>query len=165
MTKRAVRHYVADRAAGNDPQTWRATAVMLLAAAQALHDASDDRNPSGRPAGLLHPPEMLLRGYAFERLLKALWVRAGNKLYEAGAYVRPNGVRDHDLPQLARAVGLSLSADQQHVLGMLSHYITVVGRYPLPKRADKIRLIKWRVPQDSDVLARLQAELQRRVRE
>ena len=72
---------------------------------------------------------------------------------------------DHDLLQLARLVGIPLSADEENVLRTLSRYIKDLGRYPLPKRADQIELTSWRAPEDDDVLERLQAALQKRCRE
>jgi hypothetical protein len=82
----------------------------------------------------------MLSGMAMECLLKAVWVKQGHNLVEDGKYVSIPGAGDHDLVQLAGAVGLTLSDLEKDVLRRLSHFIEYGGRYPIPKNAEQLRL-------------------------
>jgi hypothetical protein len=146
---------------GNDPHAWNATAVMLLAAADLL------KNPPERE-GMIHPPEMMLRGFALECLLKGLWVSQSKSLYKDGQYQRVkdvNGhdVQDHDLRGLADAIGFPLNPEQRYVLERLTAYTTVIGRYPLPKRPEQQQVFRW-TSGDSDVLDAIMADVRARLR-
>ena len=138
---------------------------MLLAAADALRDACDPaetRDP--RPDSLIHAPEMMLRGFAVECLLKGLWVKRGNRIVDGGEYVGIPGTNQHDLIGLAQAVGQPLTTEQAHVLKMLTVYLTRVGRYPIPRRASQLNAMRWRAPDDTTTLERLVADLSAQLR-
>jgi hypothetical protein len=151
--------------AGNNSNAWRASVVPLLAAADALRDASNpSKTSSPRPDGLIHGPEMILRGFAVECLLKGLWVKHGNAIATQGKYIGVQRVKDHDLVGLANVVRQPLTSDQRHVLELLSVYITTVGRYPIPKHAEQLRIVRWRVPQDTATLDALVADLSAQLR-
>lgn len=130
--------------AGNEPETWRACADNLLAAAAVLRERREAIDSSSLPvpnAWRLHPPELMLAGMAMECLLKAVWVKRGNKLAEDGRYVRVPGERSHDLLQLARVLHLTLSDLDKDVLRRLSHFMKYGGRHPVPKDAEELQLI------------------------
>jgi hypothetical protein len=110
--------------------------------------------------GMLHAPEMMLRGFAVECLLKGLWVRQGNKLAENGKYVRvPNIKNEHDLVGLAVEVGFTMTAEQRDLLEHLSVYTITVGRYPIPVRTTNSRLVWWTTPKDNETLDGIVADL------
>ena len=68
---------------------------------------------------------------------------AGQRMVIAtnGEYaLRIQGVRDHDLVGLAKAVNFKLSAQEERVLLRLSRWITA-GRYPIQRRwRDQVKL-------------------------
>ena len=63
---------------------------------------------------------------------KGLWVRNGNKLIDGGKYLRVPGARDHDLVQLAAAVGFATSPLENGILRRLSKFTAsqVATQYP-----------------------------------
>ena len=77
----------------------------------------------------------MLLGYAIECGLKALWVRKGNKLVRDGRYQGVTGANDHDLPQLAQAVGFVPTTAEAEVLRRLSQFSRFAGRYPVARAA------------------------------
>ena len=130
--------------AGNSPHAWESRARDLLAAATVLrqHRESMDSNSAPAPAALIHPAELMLDGMAIECLLKAVWVKRGQKLAKDGKYLGVPGAGDHDLGQLAGALKLKLSALEKDTLRRLSHFIEYGGRYPVPKNAEKLQLTR-----------------------
>jgi hypothetical protein len=84
----------------------------------------------------------MLDGMAIECLLKAVWVKRGNKLAKDGKYLEVPGAGAHDLVQLAGAIKLTLSNLEKDTLRRLSHFIEYGGRYPLPKEAEKLQLTR-----------------------
>jgi hypothetical protein len=131
--------------AGNAPQAWRSCAGDLLAAAVVLRERRENIGPSSLPvpnAWRLHPSELMLDGMAIECLLKALWLKHGHELARDGRYVGIPGAAAHDLVQLAGMLQLTLTEMERDVLRRLSHFIEYGGRYPVPKDAEKLRLIR-----------------------
>lgn len=169
-----IRHY--DRA-GNQPVTWWLAADSLLAAAGFLKVERDrfDLNclVVGEPIpaeGKILFPELMLRGFAVECLLKGSYLKAGNTLASGGKYLGIKGVRDHDLPQLASAVGFTIDATEEDVLKRLSLIMTGSGRYPITKSwfARRIQPLfgggmgmpsYWGWPTDDDTLSTVVARL------
>jgi hypothetical protein len=135
--------------AGNCFATWWSVAGDLLAAAQLLKEgresldlttlSSEDAIP---PEGRVGAVELMLRGMAVECLMKGLWVKNGNPIVKDGKYVKVTGTDNHDLVQLASAIRFELGSLEQDVLRRLSHFIQYGGRYPIPKRADELKLTK-----------------------
>lgn len=81
----------------------------------------------------------MLLGYAIECALKGLWVKSGHKIVAVGKYVGVAGAKDHDLTQLAKAVGFSPTAAEADVLRRLSKFVRFAGRYPVAKTPDEMR--------------------------
>jgi len=133
--------------AGNLTAAWRSVADSLLAAAQVLRERSEPLDPGSHAPGAPVPPdgrlgavELMLKGMAVECLLKALWLKQGNKLVEAGQYSGVPGAGEHDLPQLASVVKFTVDVKEKGLLRRLSHFIQYGGRYPVPKDDAKLRL-------------------------
>ena len=120
---------------GNRPQAWTASADALWSAASLIESAvvpMDTLMPAERG------PEALLRGLAFECGFKALWlIRNPATLAKGGRYVKPAGVGEHDLLQLADAVLFQVSATERPVLNRLSAFVKFAGRYPIPRLAEQ----------------------------
>ncbi|MGA8345390.1 MAG: hypothetical protein WB781_25900 [Candidatus Sulfotelmatobacter sp.] len=128
--------------AGNSPEAWQLCARDLRAAATVLRERRESIESGSAPVltALIHPAELMLDGMAIECLLKALWVKRGNKLARDGKYLGVPDAGAHDLVQLAGAVKLILSDLEKDTLRRLSHFIEYGGRYPVPKNAEKLRL-------------------------
>ena len=157
--------------AGNLPITWQLAADSLLAAARILKDHRVRFDPCHLQVGDTVPdegkvlfPELMLRGFAVECLLKGLYVKAGNKLASGGKYLGVKGASDHNLLQLAITVGLTLASAQRDVLKRLSIIMVGAGRYPITKdwslrkiqrafRGGKGPPDFWGTPSDDSMLA------------
>lgn len=90
-------------------------------------------------------PEWMLRGFATECLLKALWLCQGHQLCGGGKYrgVIPIGakkkVRDHELAELASAVGFDTTPDEREApLQMWTFAMVGLGRYPVGVNAEVV---------------------------
>ena len=97
-----------------------------------------------------------------ECLLKALWLKGGNRLVENGKFKPVPKAGGHNLVQLACANGLSPSPVETDVLRRLSHFIEYGGRYPIPKEPSQLMLTSvprggksaatsWTTPLDDQV--------------
>lgn len=151
--------------AGNSPDAWRSSAGDLLASATVLRErrgAVEPDSSSATDTWRLHPVELMLRGMAIECLLKALWVKGGNKLVKDGKYIGVHGAGDHRLVQLAGVLRLRLSNLEKDLFVRLQDFIEYGGRYPVPKDADTLRMIRdprggkgaatsWHTPSDQDL--------------
>jgi hypothetical protein len=96
-----------------------------------------------RSGGVVMPLTLCVRamllGYAIECALKGLWVKGGNKIVAGGKYIGVTGAKDHDLAQLAKAVGFSLTVAESDVLQRLSKFVRFAGRYPVARTSDEMR--------------------------
>jgi hypothetical protein len=130
--------------AGNSPHAWQLCARDLLAAASALRERRESIESGSAPTlpGQLHPAELMLDGMAIECLLKAVWVKRGNKLASDGTYRKVPDAGAHDLVQLAGTLEFILSDFEKDTLRRLSHFIEYGGRYPVPKDAEKLQLTR-----------------------
>ena len=90
--------------------------------------------------GELGAVELMLRGMAIECLLKALWLKRGNVFVKDGHFKKVADAAAHNLPQLAHAVALAPSELEIDMLRRLSHFIEYGGRYPIPKKPEKMKL-------------------------
>lgn len=158
---------------GNEPLAWELSADDLEASAAILKEARDGFDPNSLKLGDEIPdedkvlfPELMLRALSLECLLKALWLKQGNKIAEDGEYKGVKGAGDHDLLQLAAVVGLKLDKTEKDVLKRLSKIMTSNGRYPIPKNWKAGRIQEWhggnigppgfwRHPSDDQVLSRV----------
>jgi hypothetical protein len=80
----------------------------------------------------------MLLGYAVECGLKALWLRKGNQLIAGGKYQGVKGAQDHNLVQLCKVVGFSVTPKEEAVLKRLTKFARFAGRYPVSKTADEM---------------------------
>ncbi|MDP3028211.1 MAG: hypothetical protein Q8O04_01675 [Deltaproteobacteria bacterium] len=132
---------------GNDHSAWMSSAEDLLAASRMLRKLKNafdiesvgvgDTIPD---EGRIHPVELMLRGFAVECLLKALWVKQGGTICSDGEYVGVLGAGDHDLLQLCNANKLTFSQNQRDVLKRLSVFMTSIGRYPIASHWRKTKI-------------------------
>jgi hypothetical protein len=164
---------------GNTSAAWILSADCLQTAARILKSHRDRFDPTQLKVrddvpdeGKILFPELMLTGFAIEYLLKALWIKQGNKLAVGGRYVRVKGAADHALLQLADAVCLDLDGNARDVLKRLSIIMTSGGRYPIPRDwlARKIQKLHgggkgspefWQHPRDDQLLEKVFAMLQK----
>ncbi|MCH8294977.1 hypothetical protein IH992_28160, partial [Candidatus Poribacteria bacterium] len=155
---------------GTTSVAWLLTADSLQAAARILKAHRDRFDPTQLNVGDNVPdegkvlfPELMLKGFAVENLLKALWLKHGNKLAVGGKYVGIKGAANHDLLQLADTVGLHFNRRERDVLKRLSIIMTSSGRYPIPRDWSARRIQKlhgggkgiptfWQCPTDDQTL-------------
>jgi hypothetical protein len=137
---------------GNFWPAWRSVAEDLLAAADVLkqhHDTFDVNSlPVGSPIpskGRVFPAMLMLRGMAFECLLKALWLKRDAKrtLVVSGKYRGIPDVDDHNLSALANATQFKTDKVEKHLLRRLSAFIKYGGRYPVATTPEALRMIKY----------------------
>ncbi len=93
---------------------------------------------------------MMLAGYALEVLAKGIIVAE-----------HPDQVRDreswarltsgHDLEALLKRAGIGLEPPEQQFVRRASTAVTWFGRYPVPKRVNDMRNLKWGLPSHADV--------------
>jgi len=164
---------------GNTPFAWILSADCLQAAARILKSHRDRFDAMRFKVGDDVPDEgkilfaeLMLTGFAAECLLKAVWIKRGNKLAVGGKYVGVKGAADHALLQLADAVGLDLDRNARDVLKRLSIIMTSGGRYPIPRdwSARKIQKFRgggkgipefWQYPRDDQLLEKVFAVIQK----
>lgn len=85
----------------------------------------------------------MLQGFAVECLLKCLWIVQGNTVAEDGEYkIAAIKRENHDLVQIAAAVGFPISSDESDALAKLSGFARSFGRYPIAKKWQEQRLEK-----------------------
>ncbi len=125
---------------GNTPTAWIVAADSLQAAARILKAHRDRFDPmqlnvpdEDKVLFKVLFPGLMLKGFAVECLMKALWLKRGNKLVVNGKYVGIKGAADHNLLQIADALGLCFKGGERDVLKQLSFIMTSVGRYPIPR--------------------------------
>ena len=158
---------------------WLLAADHLQAAARILKAHRDRYDPTQLKVGDNVPDEgkiflaeLMLKGFAVENLLKALWLKRGNKLAVGGKYVGVNGATDHNLLQLADTVGFLLNDKAKDVLKRLSIIMTFSGRYPIPRNWSDRRIQKlhgggkgsptfWKYPTDDQTLEGVVATLEK----
>lgn len=167
--------------AGNEYGLWVLKAQELLAASSFLIVHCPFRNYLGKDdvkfqksrgsieekASTIAP---MLWAMAAECLLKALWLKLGNKLIENGKFNKIPNTNDHHLDSIAIALsnecGISFSDEEIGILFKLSSNITS-GRYPVPRNAHtrkpkntsgitlEIDEGSWRYPNDDELVEAL----------
>lgn len=121
---------------GNSAWTWLLWVFTLEESAHFLRQHYPHDDSDGMPMSLA--VSAMLFGYAVECALKGAWVRKGNHLIEGGKYKRIPGTADHNLVDLANAVGLSLTDRERNVLKRLSQFALFAGRYPVGKTPESL---------------------------
>jgi hypothetical protein len=142
----------------NNPELWRLRGLDLHTAAGVLREKALEgmRKPDWsnlslsdpgvadcfKYAGLLFQAAML-QGFAVECLLKCFWIVQGNTVAEDGEYKIDTIKREnHDLVQIATAVGFAISMEESAALAKLSGFARSFGRYPIAKKWQEQRLTK-----------------------
>lgn len=175
----------------NNPELWRLRGLDLHGAAEVLRQKAlegmrkpdwsnlslDDAGIADcfKYAGLVFQAAML-QGFAVECLLKCFWIAQGNTVAENGEYKIDAIKREnHDLQQIAAAVGFTISTEESTALVRLSGFARSFGRFPIAKKWQEQRLVKNEFGIDAGpswtnedhalaeaVLARLKSELDSR---
>ena len=121
---------------GENPAAWQVSAKDLLDGAMAVKAKVQ---PFDNAMHSLARVEAMLLGMALECLLKGMYIRRHrvwadpakeHALVKDGKYVRVKGAGDHELVQLAKAAGVTLSQPEQSILTRLTDFIKYV-RIPL----------------------------------
>lgn len=122
----------------HSPQAWYYSAETLFESAECLRSAM-----TGRAARLLktkgymdshYASYGMLLGYALECIFKGLWVTNGRTLVKDGKLTGIEAADDHDLSQLAHAVGVRITNQKEKdVVNRLSYFVRVAGRYPVAR--------------------------------
>lgn len=140
----------------NDPELWRLRGLDLHTAAEVLREKAvqamrqpdwsnlspNDPGVSAclKYAGLLFQAAML-QGFAVECLLKCFWIVQGNIVAEDGKYkIGTIKHENHDLVQIASAVGFAIFKEELGTLSKLSGFARSFGRYPNAKSWQEQRL-------------------------
>lgn len=124
---------------GRNPLAWRHAAEDLLEGANAIKEKVLDL---GDGIHSLAAVQAMLLGYAIENLLKGIWIKAGNSMTADGRLNRVPSVGDHDLRGLAKAAGVTLSHDEEAVLGKLTAFVKFAGRYPIATTWEQIKPVR-----------------------
>ena len=160
---------------GNNHIAWEIFANNLLVSSNVIKKQRDrgEVDENGIPYDIqILFPEIMLRGFAVECLLKALWVKRGEKLVSDGEYKGIPGASDHNLLQLADVNGINLTKSQRDVLKRISLIMVSFGRYPIPKKwidnktqklhpSGKGRQSYWMDKSDSERLEGIIREIQK----
>lgn len=147
---------------GNSFISWKMSADRLLVASNVLKHQRDENkiDKDGIPylVTILFP-ELMLRGFAAEYLLKSIWLKNGGSFVSNGEYQGISGAKDHNLLNLADVNKVIFTKTQRDVLNRLSLIMVSSGRYPISKKWSD-NLIKsqhgggkgassfWRTPSD-----------------
>lgn len=124
---------------GNDPKAWFRHAEELLISHSILYDEYKqvDYTKLGNEGlvpdeGRILMPTLMLLAFAIECLLKALWLKQGNRLAENGELKKIPNCGDHNLVEYGNATGLIFGDDEKRVLNRLYKISVSLGRYPIP---------------------------------
>lgn len=132
---------------GNMWFPWLLTANELIDSAELLrcqcitrkylpNDLEKYEDEINSPGGKVFNIILMLWAMAVECLLKALWLKSGEKLIVSGKYKNFPKTNDHDLCIMAEAISnkniFNFSDTDLDVLYRLSPFITI-GRYPIQK--------------------------------
>lgn len=128
------------------PDAWRTTAIGLKRSADIIWEkwfvifsrleGGRIAKASNREAGdlyLLIPSFLLLYGLALENALKGLIIAQDPSIMESKVKWKIKG-GGHDLRELYKESGLSITNDEKELLDDLTQAILWAGRYPVPKK-------------------------------
>jgi hypothetical protein len=130
---------------GNNPNAWLTWVYTLTEASKRLRPKPDASRtlPDGQELMLMTDAVYaMLLGYAFECGLKGLWVQKGNRIVADGRLQRIANVGDHELLQLANAVGIAEiepTMEELDALNRLTPFIRFAGRYPIPITPEEMK--------------------------
>lgn len=112
---------------------WLIFARRLAQSAYLLDHHSDRENPYKDVRNVAR----MCAGMAVECYFKAYFVACGNKLHD-GKSQKKFGA--HALVGMAKQVGFAVSPEQERILHYLSMWVRVKGRYPVPLKADDMKI-------------------------
>ncbi|MDO9600565.1 MAG: hypothetical protein Q7J47_22830 [Azoarcus sp.] len=129
-------------ALGNDTEQWLLRADALHRSGEFLYERIQEPPTNGADVlevwswFSIHDVGRMLRGMAFECLLKAMWLARGEVLVKDGRFIGIPGTKGHDLYAMYVNVVLNhrsaLSEEEKKLLARLSFAI-VSARYPVSK--------------------------------
>ena len=159
----------------NSPHFWKQKALDLLMASRILRQAEESSEMEIDGKKVKMPflrsfwTKLMIRAFALECLIKALWLKNGNTLYRDEKYVGIGGMRCHDLSKMFETVGIILSDEKRNLLDRLSAVSVAHGRYPFPSKKnlfDKFNRgkngefrVEWSSPPDDSLFAEIQEHL------
>ena len=153
---------------GNTPFLWFESAMdLLMASAEVARSSRDTAKKFDVPFTRSFWPRLMLRAFATECLIKAHFLSAKKELCSGGKYLGVVAKEGHDLQKLARHTGITLSADEAHMLDRLSAVSVGFGRYPIfksfnaPRKtgsSERLR-VEWAQPKDDVVFHTLLSRL------
>ena len=159
----------------NHPHFWKEKALDLLMASRILHQAEEsseieiDGEKVKVPFLRSYWPKIMIRAFALECLIKALWLKNGNILYQGEKYVGIDGMKLHHLSRMFEAVGIILSDEKRNLLDRLSAVSVADGCYPFPSKRDQFDKyhpgkngefrVEWSLPQDDSLFTEIQEHL------
>jgi len=76
-------------------------------------------------------------GMAIECYFKAYFIASGNVLHDGN---NQNTLGSHNLRSMAKEVGFTVTEEQEKVLHYLSMFVKVKERYPVPLKADDMKI-------------------------
>ncbi|HUU88788.1 MAG TPA: hypothetical protein VMX17_13685 [Candidatus Glassbacteria bacterium] len=130
---------------GNNLFEWVFTADNLVEAANILKEESHHWSGTKNKFTTFRSYRItdvvtMLYSMATECLLKALWLKTGNKLAENGKYVSIKGTKPHDLMSIAKEISktkiIKFTKNDYNLLRELTHNVTK-GRYPIETNKQK----------------------------
>lgn len=153
---------------GNVPIIWKYYSEFLFKASKDLYDQFKKHlevDFTSIQVGDPAPIELsffrvvyMFRAMALECLFKGLWLKGGGILVQNGKLKNITG-NDHNLRSLANKVSkkidLKISKEEKGLLDKLSRYI-IAGRYPIPKKWQNLKNIKFLgIPSDDRLFEKL----------
>lgn len=130
---------------GNDFRNWSGSASNLFGASMILKQEEEkerrrleDSNYVGSVSVAIntHGAQHLLTAFGLESLLKAVWLKNGNKLVADGKYVGlpcENRKKWHNLVSICDDVRVPLQPSERRILKSLSDIGRYHGRYPVAR--------------------------------
>lgn len=88
--------------------------------------------------------KLMLRGMALECHLKTLLISKGLKMIDAEGKLKTHKLKQHNLTELSKFLGMIISDEETKLLNILSDSIEV-GRYPVTSKGTKVSRF-WIVP-------------------
>ena len=135
---------------GNNYVSWEIASDNLDLAANILKTSRENIELGELYTGDPVPPEiglvqteLFLRGSSLECIMKALYLKLlRGDLVDSDGYKKIPSVGEHDLVQLAKAVGIESNEKELFLLSRLTLYAKM-GRYPIPKKWQDDFMRNW----------------------
>ena len=146
---------------GNDQQNWTANAETLFEGSKVLKRERERSFQSGQASIYSFSVwiEIMLTAFGMECLIKAIWIKQGNRLARDGKYIPIIKDERHQLVKLCEAVGFALNQREADVLERMCDIATSIGRYPIPRRAGQSEGVCSWSSEDDDIIENLVVKL------